>query len=281
MHTGATVQTVTTRSDCIEVGLSTGESVSASLVIAADGARSKLRELASLRVLCRDYGQRAIVTHVRSELPHHRTAWQRFLPGGPLAFLPLADGRSSVVWSLPNEAAQGLAEAGEAAFIAALQAASGDTLGKLSLTAARAVLPLRAQHAPRYCAPRIALVGDAAHAVHPLAGQGANLGLLDAAALAALVERAVEQGQDPGDLRVLQRYERNRKGENLGMLLALDAIDRVFRLPAAVGPARRAGIGIVDRLPFVKRELMSRALGTKVAAELASAAAAQYRPPAI
>jgi 2-octaprenylphenol hydroxylase len=273
----ATVETLTPRADRIELGLSTGQSLTASLVIAADGARSKLRELASLRVLSRDYEQRAIVTHVRSERPHARTAWQRFLPGGPLAFLPLADGRSSVVWSLPSDEAQRLAHAAEDVFAAELQHSSGSVLGELTMTAPRAALPLRAQHAMRYCAARMALVGDAAHAVHPLAGQGANLGLRDAAAIADAVGRAVELGQDPGDQRVLQRYERDRKGDNLSMLLALDAIDRLFRLPGTYAPLRRAGLGLVDRLPFVKRELMSRALGTAYAASLAIDSGARLR----
>ena len=152
----------------------------------------------------------------------------------------------------------------EADFLARLQAASGGVLGRIDDTAERASFPLQAIHARRYCGPRAVLVGDAAHTVHPLAGQGMNLGLLDAAVLAEVIADALAQGEDPGDLRILRRYERRRKGENLKMLLALDALHRLFRLSAPGLPALRAlGLNAVDSAPPLKRMLVGEALGLR------------------
>jgi len=150
----------------------------------------------------------------------------------------------------------------EQSFLDELQIASGGVLGEIQSCASRAGFPLRALHASRYCCPRVALVGDAAHTVHPLAGQGMNLGLLDAAALADTLMEALRQGQDPGDLGILRRYERRRKGGNLKMLLGMDAIHRLFRLPGPLfGPLRAAGLSAVNSTQFAKRRLMREALG--------------------
>lgn len=244
------------------VGVSIGdEDIEATLLIAADGGRSVVRDLIGLRIAERDYRQHAIVTHVPSERPHGATAWQRFLPGGPLALLPLADGRSSVVWSLPSPEAERLAEVPAGEFRDALQVASDGVLGMLGAASPRVSLPLRARHAWRYCSHRVALVGDAAHTVHPLAGLGMNLGLLDAMVFGAVFENAAEADEDPGDLKVLRRYERERKGDNLATLIALDGLDRLFRLPAGFAPLRAAGLDLVDHMPLAKRLLMQRALG--------------------
>src|SRR5690606_3866866 len=175
---------------------------------------------------------------VATERPHEETAWQRFMPGGPLALLPLSDGRSSIVWSLPDAEAARLRAAPDAEFLAALEDASERVLGRPTACAERALFKLRAQHALRYVEPRAVLIGDAAHTVHPLAGQGMNLGLADAAALAAVIERALAAGEDPGDRRVLRRYERRRKPENLEMLAALDGLHRLFALPDWAAPLR-------------------------------------------
>jgi ubiquinone biosynthesis UbiH/UbiF/VisC/COQ6 family hydroxylase len=241
--------------------LANGGEVRGTLLVAADGSESPVRGLLDLPVASRSYEQTALVTHVASTLPHRDTAWQRFLPDGPLAFLPLADGRSSVVWSLPTERARSLLAAGDAELAAELQAASAGALGELTVSAPRAGFPLQALHALRYCSSRAALVGDAAHTIHPLAGQGMNLGLLDAACLAAVIEDAVLAGEDPGDLKVLRRYERQRKGDNLQMLLALDGLHRLFGLPAWAAPLRAAGLRAVDSSGAAKRLLMQRALG--------------------
>ena len=175
--------------------------------------------------------------------------------------MPLADGRSSVVWSLPTATAERLLAASAAEFASELQAASAGVLGELTASTARAGFPLQALHALRYCSQRAALVGDAAHTIHPLAGQGMNLGLLDAACLAAVLEDAVLAGEDLGDLKVLRRYERQRKGDNLQMLLALDALHRWFRLPPWAAPVRAAGLRVVDASGPAKHLLIRRALG--------------------
>jgi 2-octaprenylphenol hydroxylase len=249
------------------VRLAGGRAAQGTLLIAADGGESAVRRLLALPVAARSYGQTALVTHVATERPHRETAWQRFLPGGPLAFLPLADGRSSVVWSLPSARATELIAAAPDAFVAELESASAGVLGTLGPCSARAGFPLQALHALRYCAPRAVLVGDAAHTVHPLAGQGMNLGLLDAAALARVVEDALLAGEDPGDFKVLRRYERERKGGNLEMLVALDALHRLFGLPSWAAPLRSAGLRAIDRSGAAKRFFMRRALGLNAGSE--------------
>ena len=238
--------------------------VSANVLIAADGSDSPIRERLNFPVTEFSYGQRAVVTHVATERSHRETAWQRFLPDGPLAFLPLSDGRSSVVWSTGSEHAEALCRAGEEDFLGELHTAAGDALGRIQSSSRRASFPLRAIHASQYCRPRVALVGDAAHTVHPLAGQGMNLGLLDAAVLAEVILEALARDEDPGDLRVLRRYERRRKGENLKMLLALDGLHRLFRLSAPAMPRLRAmGLSAVDSAPLLKSLFMNEALGLR------------------
>jgi ubiquinone biosynthesis UbiH/UbiF/VisC/COQ6 family hydroxylase len=243
--------------------LASGDTASADLLIAADGGASHIRELLDLPVAVRDYGQHAVVTHVVSELPHNATALQRFLPGGPLAFLPLTDGRSSIVWSLPSARAAQLTNASDDEFVAQLQIASGGALGRLGPCSRRVALPLHLLHALDYTRPGLALVGDAAHCVHPLAGQGMNLGLLDAVCLAEELERACDMGMAVGDAAVLRRYERRRKGHNVGMMLAFDSLDRIFRLPGWAAPVRGLGLALLNRSEFAKRSLMWNALGLK------------------
>lgn len=264
--TGTAVESIEPGRDAVTVKLGDGERLRAQLVVAADGADSAVRSMLGLPSLARPYGQSALVAHVVTEREHGRTARQRFLPGGPVALLPLADGRSSVVWSLPEAQAAALSAAADAEFLAALEQATGGILGRLGPISERARFPLHVRHALRYCCSRGALAGDAAHVVHPLAGQGMNLGLADALHLAAEIDAGMRSGRDPGDLRLLRRYERRRKTENLKMLLALDALHRVFRLPRAA-PLRAAGLAAVDRALPVKRLLMREALGLGDACE--------------
>jgi 2-octaprenylphenol hydroxylase len=245
----------------VRLKLGSGETMSATLVVGADGANSRVRALAGIPAHEQSYGQHAIVAHVATAVPHAETAWQRFLPGGPLAFLPLADARSSIVWSLPTAEGEALLAADEAQFTEALQAASGDVLGALELQSPRASFPLAMLRAQEYCRAGVALVGDAAHCVHPLAGQGMNLGLADAVCLADTLSTACLAGEHIGDLRVLNRYVRARKGTNLAMQLAFDALDRLFRLDEWAMPIRKLGLAAVDELPAAKRLLMRRALG--------------------
>jgi ubiquinone biosynthesis UbiH/UbiF/VisC/COQ6 family hydroxylase len=258
---GAELESVNIGPRSAVVSLLHGGSIEGTLLVAADGSDSAVRRMLDLPVVSRSYGQTAVVTHVTSSLPHRETAWQRFLPGGPLAFLPLVDGRSSVVWSCPSERAAELLAADAVFFLAELQAASAGVLGELTSCSTRAGFPLQALHAVRYSAARAVLVGDAAHTVHPLAGQGMNLGLLDALSIAGVIEAAVLAGEDPGDLKVLRRYERERKGANLEMLVALDGLNRLFRLPSWAAPVRTAGLKAVDASGMAKRFLMQRALG--------------------
>lgn len=245
----------------VVVALGNGGDIRGSVLLAADGSDSAVRRLLDLPAAGRRYGQSAIVTHVASSGPHLDTAWQRFLPGGPLALLPLADGSSSIVWSLPTADAERLLAASDGEFLAELNAASAGVIGELTACSKRIAFPLQALHAQKYTAPRVALLGDAAHTVHPLAGQGMNLGLLDAAAAAAVVEDALLAGEDVGDLKVLRRYERQRKGDNLAMLAAFDGLSRLFGLPGWAAPLRGFGMRAVEAAHPVKRLLMQKALG--------------------
>lgn len=244
-----------------KITLADGRVLEAELVVAADGARSSIRELAGIEVQTHAYAQKALVAHVRGERAHGETARQVFLPEGPLAFLPLSDGRCSIVWSADDARAQALLALDDTAFLAELTQASEGALGTMIETTPRASFPLAAMHAERYVLPRLALIGDAAHTVHPLAGQGVNLGVLDAAVLAEVLERTMDGG-DLGELALLRRYERWRRGENLSMQTAMSGFKALFgsRLPL-LPSIRSAGLGLVDRLGPVKSELMRRAMG--------------------
>jgi 2-octaprenylphenol hydroxylase len=245
----------------VRIGLTDGRELRSQLILAADGADSKTRELLDIGSAGHSYHQDALVAHVRTAKPHQNTAWQRFLSTGPLAFLPLPDGRSSIVWSTTKSEAARLAAQDQAAFGAALTEASGEVLGRCEPTTPIARFPLKLQYATHYVRPRAALLGDAAHVVHPLAGQGLNLGLLDCAALIEVLSEA--QGvRSFGDLRLLRRYERWRRSENLLAATAMDGLERLFSNthPALTG-LRIAGLGVVGRLPFLKRKFARRALG--------------------
>lgn len=241
--------------------LADGRELRGALLIAADGAESRTRGLLGIEVAGHAYDQDALVAHVRSAEPHRNTAWQRFLSTGPLAFLPLPDGRSSIVWSASRAEAARLRALDAAAFAEALRAASGDVLGKLELTTPVAGFALKLQYALDYARPRAVLLGDAAHAVHPLAGQGLNLGLLDCASLAEVLGPAGAAAQF-GEYRLLRRYERWRKSENLAALAAMDGLERLFSNdnPALKG-LRSAGLEAVGKLPMLKRRFARRALG--------------------
>jgi 2-polyprenylphenol 6-hydroxylase len=244
------------------VVLGDGQVVAGRLLVGADGRDSLVRELAGIETEGRDYDQRAIVANVRPQERHQETAWQRFLPTGPLALLPLADGRCSIVWSATEGRAAELLAMGDAAFSAALTDASEARLGPLVVEGPRAAFPLRLQHAKQYVLPGLALVGDAAHAVHPLAGQGVNLGFLDAAELAAAIDLALERGRDIAGLWALRHYERARRGDNTAMLAAMDLIKRTFgnEVPP-VAAVRSLGLTLTDRIGPIKALFMERALG--------------------
>lgn len=248
--------------DSIRIALADGREYRAALVVGADGAESAVRAQAGIGVRGWDYEQRAVVAHLRPERGHRDTAWQRFLDTGPLALLPLADGRVSLVWSTLPALAEELVACDEAQFAARVTEASAGVLGRFEPTGPRASFPLRLLHARQYAAHRVALVGDAAHTVHPLAGQGINLAFLDAAALVDVLGAAVESGDDPGELAVLRRYERWRKAEALPAIVLLDGIKRLFFGGNPLQSRLRRGVlELTQSLSPLKRVLMQRALG--------------------
>jgi len=242
--------------------LADGSRLRARLVVAADGRDSWVRQWVGIATSGWDYDQQAIVANVTPSEWHAETAWQRFLPTGPLAFLPLRDGRCSIVWSAEQGRAEALMTLSEQDFARELERAFERRLGDILAVGPRASIPLRLQHAKEYVRLRLALIGDAAHAVHPLAGQGVNLGFLDAAELAQALDLGLRRGRDPGGLWTLRHYERARRGENLAMLAAMDGFKRLFSNDSAPLAALRGwGLSLTDRLTPIKHHLMARALG--------------------
>ena len=241
--------------------LASGQRLRAKLLLGADGAASVVRGLVDLPVDRHDYGQRGLVAYVGTQLPHEDTAWQRFLPTGPLAFLPCGDGRSSIVWTLPDADAGRLLAADEATFRRELTRAFDARLGEVVSVSERAAFPLRRQLAKGYVAGRVALLGDAAHAVHPLAGQGVNLGLRDVAALRAQWRRAGTAADIAAPHR-LARWERGRRSENAVSAYSFDAINRLFS-NAAMLPTLVRGplLGMVGKAGPIGRFFARRAAG--------------------
>ncbi|WP_317932456.1 UbiH/UbiF/VisC/COQ6 family ubiquinone biosynthesis hydroxylase [Halioxenophilus sp. WMMB6] len=257
-----------------EVILESGEVLSASLVVAADGAQSKLRELAAISVREWSYGHKAIVTTVTTERPHQFTAWQRFLSSGPLAFLPLqvaarAEAKEyhcSIVWSLEERQADHMMALDDETFKAALGRAFEYRLGRIESLDRRFCFPLWARHASDYYRPGLVLVGDAAHSIHPLAGQGVNLGFLDAKTLAEELLRARERGITLADESILRRYQRRRKGHNLMTLAVMEGFKRLFgddRLPLRL--LRNIGLSRVDQMAWLKNAIARQLLNADAA----------------
>lgn len=260
IHCPAAIRNIAWDERTVNVAID-GDTLQGRLLIGADGTGSTVRRLANMETRGWDYGQDAIVAHVRTTRPHDGTAWQRFLPTGPLAFLPMPEpDLSSIVWSCTRERAHALMALDDAAFARELHAALGDELGNLRMTSGRASFPLGTAHAREYVRPRVALLGDAAHRVHPLAGQGANLGFADAAALANIILATHAARRDVGDYTALRRYARQRKEDNLAMLAVTDGLYRLFG-DAGARMLASAGLSLVDRLPWLKQSLIKRAMG--------------------
>ena len=243
-----------------------GNGIRSPLVIAADGAHSAVRRLTGCETREWDYLHHAIVTSVRCEQPHQNTAWQRFTDEGPLALLPLqhSDGKNwcSIVWSIPEEHAQKIMALDDAAFCAALGEACENRLGIIEHADKRYSIPLRQRHAKRYVAQGLALIGDAAHTIHPLAGQGVNLGFLDAAVLAEVLLSATQRGEDIASERVLSRFERRRMPQNLSMMAAMEGFQHLFQADALpIRLLRNSGLKMIDNLDQAKALFVRHALG--------------------
>ncbi len=242
--------------------LSDGTQMSARLLAAADGARSRIREIAGIQSFGWPYPQSGIVTTVAHERPHHGRAEEHFLPAGPFAILPLTGNRSSIVWTEETQEAERIVALSDAEFHAALEKRFGLHLGEISLAGARRAYPLGLSVARSFIADRVALVGDAAHVIHPIAGQGLNMGLRDIAALAEAVVDAARLGLDIGSSNVLERYQRWRRFDTMAMGVATDGLNRLFSNHSGVlRLARDVGLGIVDRMPMVKDFFIREAAG--------------------
>lgn len=243
-----------------EATLSDGRRVRAPLAVAADGRNSSLREAAGIRCLGWDYGQDAIVCAIAHTAPHAGVAKEHFLPSGPFAVLPMRNSRSSVVWSLPRDEAAAVFALPDDALAAELEALLDGQLGAVRLAGRRWRYPLGLRNAERYVDHRLALVGDAAHVMHPIAGQGLNLGLRDVACLAEICVETARLGLDIGAAEPLARYQQWRRGDALAMLLMTDGLNRLFSNDVApVRMARRLGLGLVNAVPAARRFFEARA----------------------
>ena len=249
------------REDAAELRLAGGRTLHARLVVAADGMHSWVRQAAGIKAEMKPYGQMGVVANFSCARPHHETAFQWFRSDGVLAYLPLPGQRMSIVWSTPDAHAAELLALPPGALCARVAEAGKDTLGELELLSAATRFPLALLRAARLAAPRVALIGDAGHVLHPLAGQGVNLGFGDARDLAGVLQQR-EIFRDPGEIRLLRRYERTRAEDILALAWVTDGLQRLFAAPGSVAAKlRNAGLNLTDALPVVKNLLIRRALG--------------------
>lgn len=251
----------------VVVSLEDGRKLHAPLLVAADGRNSTTREAAGINVARWRYDHRAIVSVLRHERPHDNVAYEIFYPTGPFALLPMTDDsgghRSAIVWSVPEQDSSGWLSLSDEDFAAEAQAAMGGFLGKIELLAPRSSYPLGFHHAAQITSQRLVLVGDAAHAIHPIAGQGLNLGFRDVAALAQVLVEGTRLGLDLGDKQLLDRYQRWRSLDALSVAFATDSLTRIYGIRGKSASAvRRFGMGLVARLSPIKNRLMSEARGT-------------------
>ena len=253
----------TTTSTKTTVTFSDGSTVDTRLLVACDGVRSKLRDMAGIKTVSWDYGQSGIVTTVEHERPHEGVAEEHFLPSGPFAILPLTGNRSSLVWTERREEAEQLVRADELVFEEELQRRFGHKLGAITVAGGRKAFPLGLTLARAFVAPRVALAGDAAHGIHPISGQGLNLGFKDVAALAETVVEADRLGLDIGALNVLERYQSWRRFDTFRMGVTTDVLNRLFSNDITpIRIARDFGLSLVERLPGLKSYFIGEAAGT-------------------
>ena len=263
----SSVTSVERDADGVKVALADGRKLSAPLLVAADGRNSPTREAAGIRVAHWRYDHQAIVSTLRHERPHEEVAYEIFYPTGPFALLPMTDEdrghRSAIVWSVPSEDAPGWLSLSDEDFAAEARAAMGGFLGEVGMAAPRSTYPLGFHHAAQITAQRLALLGDAAHALHPIAGQGLNLGFRDAAALAQVLVEGARLGLDLGDRQLLDRYQAWRALDSLMVGIATDGLTRIYGIPGRTASAvRRFGMGLIDRVRPLKNQLMAEARGT-------------------
>ncbi|MBD2414535.1 2-octaprenyl-6-methoxyphenyl hydroxylase [Nostoc calcicola FACHB-389] len=234
------------------------------LLVAADGSRSPIRQAAGIKTSGWKYWQSCIVAFVKPEKPHNNTAYERFWSSGPFAILPLPGNRCRIVWTAPHEEAKALCALDDEQFLRELTRRYGDRMGKLELLGDRFIFQVQLMQSDRYVLPRLALIGDAAHNCHPVGGQGLNLGIRDAAALAQVIQAAHKAGKDIGEIHILKRYERWRKLENLTILGFTDLLDRMFSnnfLPVVL--VRRLGLWLLQRVPMLKVFMLKLMIGLK------------------
>jgi 2-octaprenyl-6-methoxyphenol hydroxylase len=251
----------------VVVALEDGRKLCAPLLIAADGRNSRTRESAGINIARWKYDHQAIVSVLRHEKPHDHVAYEIFYPSGPFALLPMTDSgeihRSAIVWSVPEEDAPGWLSLSDADFAAEAEAAMGGFLGEIKMLAPRSSFPLGFHHAAQITAKRLALVGDAAHAIHPIAGQGLNLGFRDVAALTQVLVEGARLGVDLGDKQLLDRYQRWRSLDALSVAFATDSLTRIYGVPGKTASAvRRFGMGLIERIGPIPNRLMNEARGT-------------------
>ena len=263
---GARVVAQDTTGNRATITLASGDELEADLLVGCDGRESATAARAGIRRLGWDYGQTALVCAVAHERPHEGVAHQFFMPAGPLAILPLRGNRSSIVWTEATAAARAIAALDDAAYLEILRPRFGDFLGEIALEGARFAYPLQLSLAESFVAPRLALVGDAAHGVHPIAGQGLNLGLRDVAALAEVLTLARRRGEDVAGPGVLARYQEWRRFDTVKMALGMDAVNRLFSNanPLLEG-LRGLGLGAVDAVPALRRAFIREAAGLNAA----------------
>lgn len=267
MHLSAQVASCDRQEHRVDIMLDNGEQLAAPLLIAADGRGSRMREEAGIIMAHWQYDHNAIVCKIAHEKPHGNTAYELFFPAGPFAILPMLDDvdgrhRSAIVWSVSRKDGPAYANINKRAFVAEMMKKTGGFLGEIELLTDRPTYPLGFHHSSHLTAERLVLIGDAGHGIHPIAGQGLNLGLRDVAALTECLVEGARTGLDLGDPQILARYDRWRSFDNMMVSAATDLLTRLFGLPGATSSAiRRMGIGLIQRIPPLKAQFMAEAKG--------------------